>query len=511
MSGEIPVPVCMVVMDGWGIAPPGPGNAISLADTSNFDRLCQEFPSTSLIAAGEAVGLPPGQMGNSEVGHLNLGAGRIVYQDLTRINKSIEDGSFFENDALSTVFRNAGDNCRPVHLMGLLSDGGVHSDIGHIEALVEMASQQDCEQVYLHAFMDGRDTPPTSGREYVEEMAAFLRKSGRGEIATICGRFYAMDRDNRWDRVQQAYEAMVHGRGNHETDPLKVMDDSYAAGVTDEFILPTITSDDPRSRVHGEDSVVFFNFRPDRAREMTRTLIERDFDEFDRGPQPPLPVFVSMTEYDATFDVPVAFPPEELKHVLAEVLAEAGKRQLHIAETEKYAHVTFFFNGGVEKINPGEERVLIPSPADVATYDEKPEMSAYEVTDELCRRLREDDFDFIIVNLANCDMVGHTGFLEAAVKAVETVDECIGRISGEVTAAGGVCLITADHGNAEIMKGDDGEPETAHTSERVPFIITMEATLAEDYSLADIAPTVLDLLELPVPAEMTGRCIILDR
>lgn len=511
MSGKAPVPVCLVVMDGWGIAPPGPGNAISLAETPNYDHLCSTYPSTTLVASGEAVGLPPGQMGNSEVGHLNLGAGRIVFQDLTRINNSIEDGSFYRNGSLSAAFSHARENGRPVHLMGLLSDGGVHSDMGHIKALVKMAGQQGCEHVFLHVFMDGRDTPPRSGRSYIEDIDAFLREAAIGSIATISGRYYAMDRDNRWDRVKLAYDAIVRGRGELITDSTKVIDDSYAAGVTDEFILPAIVDGDSRSRVHDGDSVIFFNFRPDRARELTRALIAGDFKEFDRGPQPPLPSLVSMTQYDATFPVPVAFPPEELRNVLAAVLAGAGRRQLHIAETEKYAHVTFFFNGGVEKIYPGEERVLIPSPTEVATYDEKPEMSAYEVTDELCRRLQEDDFDFVIANLANCDMVGHTGVIEAAVKAVETVDECVGRITGAVAGLGGVCLITADHGNAEVMRGENGDPVTAHTSERVPFILTMDVRLADDYSLADVAPTVLDLLKLPVPAEMTGRCIILDR
>lgn len=509
MPGQAPVPVCLVVMDGWGLAPPGPGNAITLAETPNFDRLCEIYPTTSLKVSGEAVGLPPGQMGNSEVGHLNLGAGRIVLQDLSRINKAIDDGSFFNNPILAEAFDRARDSEHAVHLIGLLSDGGVHSGIGHIKALIEMAKQRGCKRVFLHAFMDGRDTPPTSGKGYIEDITGFMTEAGIGAIATVCGRYYAMDRDNRWDRVKLAYDAMIGGNGQLNIDPVKVLDDSYEAGVTDEFVVPTITSSDPLSRVADTDSVIFFNFRPDRAREMSRALIERDFDQFDRGPRPPAPFFVSMTEYDAKFAAPVAFPPEELKNVLAVVLSRAGRRQLHIAETEKYAHVTFFFNGGVEKINPGEERVLIPSPTDVATYDKKPEMSAFEVTAELERQLRESDFDFVIANLANCDMVGHTGVLEAAIKAVETVDDCVGRIAAAVAEKGGVCMITADHGNAEIMLSEGGGPETAHTSERVPFILTMDAKLAEDSTLADIAPTVLGLLRLPVPPEMTGHSMII--
>ncbi len=511
MSRDIPALVCLLVMDGWGVAPPGPGNAIALADTPNFDGLSGEYPYTTLVASGEAVGLPPGQMGNSEVGHLNLGAGRTVFQDLTRINNAIEDGSFFDNAVLREAFDRARRAGSSVHLMGLVSDGGVHSDMGHIKALVRMAADIGCRKVFLHAFMDGRDTPPDSGIGYMQDICDYFRENGNAGVATVSGRFYAMDRDNRWERVKLAYDAIVNGAGPLQPDPLALVRDSYAAGVTDEFILPTVVIDEPSAHVREEDSVIFFNFRPDRARQLTRALTFREFSHFDRGSQPPLPWFVSMTEYDATFDVPVAYPPEKLRHVLAEVISSAGMKQLHIAETEKYAHVTFFFNGGEETVYPGEERVLIPSPTDVATYDEKPEMSARQVTDELCARLDADGFRFVIINLANCDMVGHTGDLGATIAAIEVVDECIGRIAEEVLEKGGVCLVTADHGNAEAMQGSNGEPETAHTSDRVPFIITMQCRLAEDYSLADIAPTVLDLLELPVPSEMTGRCIILDR
>lgn len=511
MSRQIPSLVCLLVMDGWGIGPPGPGNAISLAHTPNFDRLSREYPDTTLIASGEAVGLPPGQMGNSEVGHLNLGAGRIVFQDLTRINKAIEDGSFFDNEALNEAFTRACDAGASVHLMGLLSDGGVHSEMGHIKALMEIAGRKGCRRVFLHPFMDGRDTLPESGLGYMEEITAFLDGCGVGKIATVSGRFYAMDRDNRWQRVKKAYDAMVWGRGPHNTDPLAVLRESYADGVTDEFVVPTVVTNEPEARIREPDSVIFFNFRPDRARELTRALTFKEFRQFDRGPDPPLPWLVSMTEYDATFDVPVAYPPEKLNNVLAEVISRAGMKQLHIAETEKYAHVTFFFNGGKETVYPGEERVLIPSPVDVPTYDRKPEMSARQVTDELCRHLDANGYRFVIVNLANCDMVGHTGDLGATVTAVEVVDECLGRITGKVMELGGVCLVTADHGNAEVMRAESGGPDTAHTSDRVPFIITMQCRLASDYFLADIAPTVLELLQLPVPAEMTGRCIIRDR
>ncbi|MHB8168631.1 MAG: 2,3-bisphosphoglycerate-independent phosphoglycerate mutase [Thermoleophilia bacterium] len=501
--------VCLIVLDGWGIAPSGPGNAVELARTPNLDALFARFPHTQLLASGEAVGLPPGQMGNSEVGHLNLGAGRTVYQDLTRINLAISDGSFFQNRELLKAFDRSVESGGAVHLLGLLSDGGVHSDIGHLKALVRMARQRQCSRLYLHLFLDGRDVPPKSGAAYVREIAAFLGEEGTGAIATIAGRYYAMDRDNRWDRVRLAYEALVRGTGPHSPDPVALVEQSCRDGITDEFVIPTVVDADPGSRVSTGDSVIFFNFRPDRARELTRALIFDDFSEFDRGPQPPRPYFVGMTEYDATFGNPVAFPPEELRNVLAAVLAAAGKTQLHIAETEKYAHVTFFFNGGAEALNPGETRKLIPSPADVATYDQKPAMSAREVTAELLKLLDGHHFDFIVLNFANCDMVGHTGKLDAAIAAVETVDECVGEVCRKIEAQGGVCLITSDHGNAERMLDAGGGPDTAHTSDLVPLIVTCEGIqLDRGRALGDLAPTVLQLLKLPVPAEMTGRPLI---
>lgn len=511
MSGQAPSFVCLLVLDGWGIAEPGPGNAVSLAKTPNLDRLFRTYPHTTLTASGEAVGLPPGQMGNSEVGHLNLGAGRAVYQDLTRINRAIDDGSFFKNAELVKGCVHARENQSSVHLIGLLSDGGVHSDIGHLKALMKMAKQQGCPDIFFHLALDGRDVSPASGLDYMKEITGFIRREGVGEIATISGRFYVMDRDHRWDRTRLAYDAIVYGRGQRNQDPVQAIQDSYNKGVTDEFVLPTIISGRPRSRVHSDDSVIFFNFRPDRARQLTKALTLKNFDSFDRGPQPPFPYLVSMTEYDATLTAPIAFPPEELKNVLAVVLSKAGKTQLHMAETEKYAHVTFFFNGGIEKENPGETRKLIPSPTDVSTYDSKPEMSAREVTSELCRLLDEQNFDFVIVNLANCDMVGHTGNLEAAVKAVEVVDECIGIIVEKVQTLGGACLITSDHGNAERMIDSGGGPDTAHTTDYVPLIVTAPVNIEEGCSLSDVAPTILRLLGMEVPKEMTGRCFISDK
>ena len=496
------------MLDGWGIAPAGAGNAVSLAKTPNLDQLFKENPHTTLEASGEAVGLPPGQMGNSEVGHLNLGAGRIVYQDLTRINKAIEDGSFLKNGELLEAFKQARESQGSVHLLGLLSDGGVHSEIGHLKALIEMAKNENCGRLYLHMFLDGRDVPPRSGIGYVEEIDRFIKAETCGSIATISGRYYAMDRDHRWDRVKLAYDAIVHGSGPQNGDPLQLVRESYAADVTDEFVVPTVVDGSPESRIHDSDSVIFFNFRPDRARELSRTLIFEDFDGFDRGAGPPTPYFVSMTEYDATFPSPIAYPPEELKNVLAAVLSDAGKTQLHIAETEKYAHVTFFFNGGVEVEYPGETRKLIPSPTDVPTYDKKPEMSAREVTDTLCELLDSTFFDFIIINFANCDMVGHTGVLAATIKAVEVVDECVGRVVAKIQEKGGVCMITSDHGNAERMVDSDGGPDTAHTSDLVPLIVTSSVFLADGCTLGDVAPTVLRFLDIPIPAEMTGRCIV---
>lgn len=509
-SGESLKPVCLVVLDGWGIAPPGPGNAVTSANTPNLDRLFEEYPHTALNASGEAVGLPPGQMGNSEVGHLNLGAGRVVFQDLTRINHAIEDRSFFENPVLIEAFTRAKASNSSVHLLGLLSDGGVHSDISHLKALIDMGVQQDCKKIFLHLFLDGRDVSPRSGVGYVEQILNYTAAESLGRIATISGRFYAMDRDHRWDRVELAYAAMVRDEGPHQPDALKLVLDSYALDITDEFVIPTVVDDASGSRIGSDDSVIFFNFRPDRAREMTRALTFEEFDGFDRGPEPPLPFLVTMTEYDDKFTSPIAFPPEELKNVLPAVLSSAGKTQLHIAETEKYAHVTFFFNGGNEGTYPDEERKLIPSPTDVATYDKKPEMSARLVTDAFCELLDRNDFDFVIINLANCDMVGHTGIVTATVAAVEVVDECVGRIAAKVAAKAGVCLITSDHGNAESMTDESGGPDTAHSTELVPLIVTRDVDLADGRALCDVAPTILEFLRIPIPPEMTGRSIVIS-
>lgn len=504
--------VCLVVMDGYGIAPSGPANAVEQAKTPYLDRLFQEYPNTTLDAAGEVVGLPPGQMGNSEVGHLNLGAGRVVLQDLTRINHAIDDGSFFKNVELIKAFQHARQSGSSVHLLGLLSDGGVHSDISHIKALVELGKQQGCQHLFLHMFLDGRDVPPKSGRGYLEEITGFIADAGLGEVATISGRFYAMDRDNRWERVKKAYDAIVYGEAPFNTDPVDAVSSSYDAGLSDEFVLPVVTSKRPDSRVRNEDSVIFFNFRPDRARQVARTLISGDFDEFDRGASPPLPYYVCLTEYDADFSAPIAFPSEEIRNVLAEVLADAGKQQLHIAETEKYAHVTFFFNGGVEKQFPGEVRKLIPSPRDVPTYDLKPEMSAREVTDELLMLLDGEEFDFIVVNFANCDMVAHTGVINAAIKAVEVVDECVDKVVSKVQELGGIALVTSDHGNAERMIDHKGGPDTAHTSREVPLILTDQSySLRDGGALGDVAVTILQLLALEPPVDMTGTSLLVNK
>jgi len=506
-TGRVHDPVVLVVMDGWGVAPPGPGNAISLARTPVMDRLTREFPSGTLAASGEAVGLPPGQMGNSEVGHLTIGAGRVVYQDLTRITKAIADGSFFRNPVLREACARA--RGRRLHLMGLVSDGGVHSDLGHLKACLELARREGLADVVVHAFLDGRDTPPQSAKTYLADVQEEMRRLGVGRYGVVSGRYYAMDRDTRWDRVKLTYDAMVYGEGPTAPDALAAVDAAYARGETDEFVRPTVVEPVPGALVRDGDVCLFFNFRPDRARELTRAFFEDGFDGFDRGPHPPRVHFVTMTEYKKEFPLPVAFPPEHPRRVLADVLAEAGLRQLHVAETEKYAHVTFFLNGGVEKKVPGEVRILVPSPRDVPTYDHKPEMSAPEVTEECLRQLAEGRFDFVIVNYANADMVGHTGVIPAAVKAVETVDACVGRVVDAVLAAGGVCLVTADHGNADNMLEPDGSPNTAHSTNPVPFVATVPGVrVRPGGGLADIAPTVLALLGLPQPAEMTGRCLL---
>lgn len=502
-------PLLLMILDGFGINNDDYGNAIKEARTPNLDHYLKSCPNTQIGASGMDVGLPDGQMGNSEVGHTNIGAGRIVYQELTRISKAIKDGDFFQNEALAGAIENCKKNNSALHLMGLLSPGGVHSHTEHLYGLLEMAKKAGLEKVYVHCFMDGRDVPPSSGKDYIEELEAKMAQIGVGKIATVMGRYYAMDRDNRWERVSKAYEAMVNGEGNKNASAVDTMTASYAESVTDEFIIPTVVTEN--ACVSENDSVIFFNFRPDRAREITRTMVDPTFDGFERKKGCFPLYYVCMTQYDATMpNVHVAFKPQSLNDTFGEYISKQGLQQLRIAETEKYAHVTFFFNGGVEKVYEGEERALINSPK-VATYDMQPEMSAYLVTEELLTRLDSQKYDVIILNFANCDMVGHTGVFQAAVKAVETVDTCMGRIVERVLSQGGTALITADHGNADKMYEPDGSPFTAHTTNPVPFIVVGQGDckLREGGRLADIAPTMLKLLGLPKPEAMTGESIIL--
>ena len=499
-------PLILMILDGFGIGPDR-GNAVRAANKPNLDRLFAENPVTRIGASGMDVGLPEGQMGNSEVGHTNIGAGRIVYQELTRITKSIGDGDFFENPAFLGAADRAASSGGALHLMGLLSDGGVHSHNTHLYALLKLAKQRGCKKVFVHAFLDGRDVPPSSGRDFVADCEEQMKELGVGKIATVMGRYYAMDRDHRWERVEKAYAAMVRGEGAQCPDPVRAVEDSYGAGVTDEFVLPVVC--DPDGTVRPGDSVIFFNFRPDRARQITRAFVDPEFDGFARPEGFPAPNFVCMTQYDATLpNVEIAFKPQKLTNTFAEIVSKNGMAQLRIAETEKYAHVTFFFNGGVETVYPGEDRVLVPSPK-VATYDLKPEMSAYEVTDALVERILSGTYDVIILNFANCDMVGHTGIFEAAKAAVEAVDACVGRVTDAIAKMGGVALITADHGNAERMLDEDGSPFTAHTTNPVPFcVVGHPCSLREGGRLADIAPTMLRLLGIPQPSEMTGKSIV---
>ena len=500
-------PLVLMILDGFGIAP-AEGNAIAAAKHPNMDKIFAENPHTQIGASGMDVGLPDGQMGNSEVGHTNIGAGRIVYQELTRITKSAQDGDMDKNEALLKAMNNAKDNGKALHLMGLLSDGGVHSHNTHLYALLEMAKRVGVEKVFVHCFMDGRDVPPSSGKDYVKELMDKLEEIGVGKIATVMGRYYAMDRDNRWERVEKAYAAMVYGEGEQAECPLCAMQNSYDKEVTDEFVVPTVVKGaEPISQ---GDSVIFYNFRPDRAREITRTLVDPDFTGFERKKGFFPLTYVCMTQYDATMpNVEVAYKPESLVNTFGEYISNKGLTQLRIAETEKYAHVTFFFNGGVEKQYPGEDRILVKSPA-VATYDLQPEMSAYEVTDKMVEAVKSGKYDALILNYANCDMVGHTGVFEAAVKAVEAVDTCVGRVVEAVKEMGGCVLLTADHGNADKMVDDDGTPFTAHTTNPVPFcVINHPCQLREGGRLADIAPTMLKVLGLEQPAEMTGESIIL--
>ena len=499
-------PTTLIIMDGFGLSGSDAGNAVHTARTPRLDQFFQDFANTTLSASGLDVGLPEGQMGNSEVGHTNIGAGRVVFQDLPRITKSISDGDFFRNPAYVHAMESCLEKGTSLHLMGLLSDGGVHSHLEHLFALLKMAKEKGLEKVYIHAFLDGRDVSPTSGADFVARTVEACREIGVGKIATVMGRYYAMDRDKRWDRVEQAYDAMVYGEGAHyNPDPVAAVKDSYALNITDEFVEPVVCDRD--GTISDNDSVIFFNFRPDRAREITRTLVDPDFDGFTRQFFPVH--FVCNTEYDATMpNVEVAYPRSSVRNGLGEYLSQMGMTQLRIAETEKYAHVTFFFNGGSETVFPGEDRVLIASPK-VATYDLQPEMSAYEVCDKCVERIESGAYDVIILNFANCDMVGHTGVFEAAVKAVETVDSCVGRVVDATLKMGGIAMITADHGNSEQMTEADGSPMTAHTTNEVPFILCGAGTeLRKGGRLADIAPTILDVMGLACPAEMDGTTLI---
>ena len=502
-------PVVLCIMDGFGINPGAKGNAIEAANTPNLTKFFKENPFTTIGASGLDVGLPDGQMGNSEVGHTNIGAGRVVYQMLVKISKSIQDGEFFNIKVLKDAMENCKKNGTALHLMGLLSDGGVHSHIEHLFGLLEMAKREGLDKVYVHCIMDGRDVSVTSGVGFIKDLQAEMAKLGTGKIASISGRYYAMDRDFAWDRVEKAYSAMVYGEGVMNSDPVKAMEESYANGVTDEFIVPTVVDKD--GMIKGGDSVVFFNFRPDRARQITRAFVDEKFDGFERR-NGFFPVkFVCMTQYDETMpNVTVAFPPEELKMTMGEYLASKHMTQLRIAETQKYAHVTFFFNGGEEKTFDGEDRILIQSP-DVPTFDLQPEMSAYPVCDAVVEKIKSGKYDVVILNFANCDMVGHTGVFEAAVKAVEAVDECVGRVVDAAVSMGGAVIITADHGNADKMIGDDGKPFTPHSTNPVPFcVVGYDCKLKETGRLADIAPTMLKILDLPQPPEMTGESMIIE-
>ena len=506
-------PIVLTIMDGFGINNNTVGNAIYSAKTPNLDKIFKECPWTQIGASGLDVGLPDGQMGNSEVGHTNIGAGRVVYQELTRITKSIKDGDFFQNEAFLKAVKNCKENNSSLHLMGLLSSGGVHSHIEHLFGLIDLAKKNGLSDVFVHCFLDGRDVPPASGADFVKELQTELDNKGVGKIATVMGRYYAMDRDNRWDRVEKAYNAMVLREGIIADDAVEAIKKSYetkdADGkfLTDEFVIPTVVNG--AKPIEDNDSVIFFNFRPDRAREITRCFVDPDFSGFELKSGKKNVTFVCMTQYDASMpNVEVAFKPEELKNTLGEFLADHGLNQLRIAETEKYAHVTFFFNGGNEVMFKNEDRILVKSPK-VATYDLQPEMSAIEVCDKVVDAIHSDKYDVIILNFANCDMVGHTGVFDAAVKAVETVDTCVGRVAEATTSMGGVVLLTADHGNADRMVDTDGSPFTAHTTNPVPFaVIGMDCELREGGKLCDISPTIIKILGLQQPTEMTGESII---
>ena len=509
-------PTVLMILDGYGLNKRKDGNAVALADTPVMDKLMADYPFVEGQASGLAVGLPEGQMGNSEVGHLNMGAGRIVYQELTRITKEIEDGDFFKNEALLAACKNAKENNSALHLYGLVSDGGVHSHITHIYGLLELAKREGVEKIYVHCFLDGRDTPPASGKGYVEQLEAKMKEIGVGEVVSVMGRYYAMDRDNRWDRVELAYNALVKGEGVATDNIVKAIQESYDNEKTDEFVIPAYLEKDgkPYRRSQDKDSIIFFNFRPDRAREITRTFCCDEFDGFNRGKRLDV-TYVCFTEYDATIpNKLVAFHKVEITNTFGEYLAAHHMTQARIAETEKYAHVTFFFNGGVEEPNEGEDRILVKSPK-VATYDLQPEMSAFEVCDKLCEAIRSDKYDVIIINFANPDMVGHTGVQEAAIKAVEAVDKCVGRAVEALKEADGQMFICADHGNAEqLVDYETGAPFTAHTTNPVPFILVNADpayTLREGGCLADIIPTLIELMGMEQPKEMTGKSLLVRK
>jgi len=506
-------PLALVILDGWGISPRVKGNAIAQANIPNFKSYLGGYPHSILTCCGECVGLPECQMGNSEVGHLNIGAGRVVYQEFTRITCSIRDGTFFKNEVLLEAVGHAKTNNKALHLMGLLSDGGVHSHISHLFALLDLAARVNLHDVFVHAFLDGRDVPPDNAREYLESLGRKLSDLGFGAVATVMGRYYAMDRDQRWDRTERAYNAIVSGVGVPARTPWEAVDLGYARGETDEFVQPTVivsSVGEPIAKVSGGDSVIFYNFRPDRARQLTRAFVDKDFKGFYRKTGQPDAHFACMALYDKTIKAPVAFKPQLLHNTLGEVLSKHGIPQLRLAETEKYAHVTFFFNGGVEEPFPGEERILVPSPK-VATYDQKPEMSANEVTETFLQQLKSGKFGAFIVNFANPDMVGHTGDMAASVKALEVTDRCLGKLVSAVLEQDGTVLITADHGNVDEMRDEKGCVHTAHTTNPVPFILIMKdvaGVALRDGSLKDIAPTILQLLHIPKPAEMTGETLI---
>ncbi len=501
----LPVPrAALIVLDGWGLAEPGPGNAVATAQTPTFDELWDRYPTTTLTACGRAVGLPEGQMGNSEVGHLNLGAGSIVMQDLTRIDMAVQDGELARNDVLRQMLTGS----ERVHVIGLVSDGGVHSSLGHLEAVIDLAAELEVPDLVVHAFTDGRDTLPTSGADYLERVEQRMAEVGAGRVGSVVGRYYAMDRDGRWDRVQKAYDLLVHGHAEHRASTAaQAIRDAYDRDETDEFIAPVLVGEE--ARIRSGDSVLGLNFRPDRMREITRALAEPGFDQIDRGGAEPVRRYTTMTEYEEDWPYPIAFGPERPRSTLAGVIAGRGERQLHVAETEKYPHVTYFFNGGEEAAYEGERRELVPSPRDVPTYDFKPAMSAPEASQAFVREWQADPPRFGIINFANADMVGHTGVIEAAIEAVETVDRCLRTVVDTVHASGGACLITADHGNADHMLEPDGSPNTAHSLNPVPVIVTVSGlTLRSGGVLADVAPTLLEMLGIEQPDQMSGRSLI---